>query len=831
MRLAVAYVDLWKHEEKSSQETQSGVLQSIIHQLLAQSRHPEDLLYGLFNSSLADHAVSDFWQLFDPSKGQCHLSYLAKALGYVTSELGKTTLILIILENLQKAINIVRKSLLGLLTSNESLRFQAKILICTSREMDMLDIPTSSLTFRTEDEIQSCVNSLKFQEWEKRRSAVEQPLEGSNEWIWTNPTFVEWRDSASILWIKGKPGSGKSTIARMIADKLAAHSEPQRETNTELKSDQGQATVVAGFFYSARLGVKGMGHDWMLRSILYQVLARDHLFYRHYQSAYRRLVGQQYGGSFWDFAQFFRRFKGGLDQEAPDLAYYKKIQISLSLEDLTGVFENIAADRSTDRAAIYCILDGFDESVEGAIDVLWRHEYTSMRKKTLLWLTGLAARKNAVPWLKIIVLSRPTTDITLALSGFHSITVEEHNQAAIERITDSYLTSIGKTMHKWQRLDSRHVPDRSGSDFQSWQHNPEPILDTLRSIRERVLKSANGTILWVVLVLKELRYQLEGKGVYTLEDVDRALDSLPEGIEELYKELIARLCLGRSQNELRRARDMLVWACFAQRPLTLLEFCDAIAATGWTTSDTSSFEAHFRRNRVQLFDPDSLQPIERDIVNSCGCLLEVVKGQNADALQSYVQVTHQTVLDFVLRQDCAAKPFDLSYSEAHSRISSTIHDYLTFCTQTPIEFPKMFREGSFQDMVIRPLWKHCEQKPFLTYAMQYLNPSNTQAFRTHVMQSLNMPKPQAFRQEDRATPSQAQELLATMPSVPFLDPTQGDVDIFLNAMIVQMGQAFDRWKRSRQDIWSFGINVRSIWTTYPPQVLLARPYCQKFKFH
>lgn len=40
------------------------------------------------------------------------------------------------------------------------------------------------------------------------------------EWIFVHPIFLRWFDGTGILWIKGKPGSGKSTLMKSILDHL-----------------------------------------------------------------------------------------------------------------------------------------------------------------------------------------------------------------------------------------------------------------------------------------------------------------------------------------------------------------------------------------------------------------------------------------------------------------------------------------------------------------------------------------------------------------------------------------------------------------------------------
>jgi hypothetical protein len=613
---------------------------------------------------------------------------------------------------------------------------------------------------------------------------VEPPLEGSDEWIWIHPAFESWTRSGGVLWITGKPGSGKSTIARMITERIPTRPESKANTWAVPETASGRPIVVASFFYSTRLGTTAMGHDYMLRSILYQVLSHNQALYRHFQSTFRKLIQEQYGSSTWKFRDWG---KDSRDRDALNLPQEVHLPISWSLEALERVFENIVEDVPADQTKVYCILDGFDESEEGSVSVSWHNEYMSVRKRTLLWLKELSVRKIAVDWLRVIVLSRPTADIKLVQRGSHSIVVEEHNKPDIEKIVEAGLKDISDTMRKWESLDSVQTLWESRPELDSWEHHPGSTSTTLRSIHQRILQRANNVILWVKLVLKELQTQLGKSGAYTLEDVDRAIDSLPEGLEELYKELISRLCVRRSKSELTRARHMLMWACFAKRPMALLEFQDAVATTSWRASSGLSFAEHLNRNRIQLFDQSNLAPIERDIIDSCGCLIEFARtvawgGQTV----SHVQVTHQTVLDFVLRQDRAAEPFNWNYSEAESLISSAIHAYLDHCTETGIHFPERTAASTFYQGAIMPLIGHLHDRPFLHYILQHRQGQGL--------------KPNWLG--DRPVHLSLRNVIATVPTAEDISAGHEDIDTFTNALIEKMGQFKERWRTSGINMWT-----------------------------
>ncbi|KAI5855182.1 hypothetical protein BZA05DRAFT_334047, partial [Tricharina praecox] len=78
-----------------------------------------------------------------------------------------------------------------------------------------------------------------------------------------------------LLYIGGKPGSGKSTLVKYFKDNIL-----------ELEPDARSATI-ASFFYSFREGELQKSHHNMLRSILYDVLSQNEFFFYHFQREYR----------------------------------------------------------------------------------------------------------------------------------------------------------------------------------------------------------------------------------------------------------------------------------------------------------------------------------------------------------------------------------------------------------------------------------------------------------------------------------------------------------------------------------------------------------------
>lgn len=109
--------------------------------------------------------------------------------------------------------------------------------------------------------------SLRFEQLESRYFNIRGAFKKTCEWFLRHPTYLAWQDPAQldshhgVLWIKGKPGAGKSTLMKFALQ----HAEGRRRPG-------GHAII--SFFFNAR------GHDLerstvgMYRSLLFQLLER-----------------------------------------------------------------------------------------------------------------------------------------------------------------------------------------------------------------------------------------------------------------------------------------------------------------------------------------------------------------------------------------------------------------------------------------------------------------------------------------------------------------------------------------------------------------------------
>ncbi|KAK4031405.1 hypothetical protein C8A01DRAFT_51500 [Parachaetomium inaequale] len=113
--------------------------------------------------------------------------------------------------------------------------------------------------------------------------ACQERTEGTNEWLFDHPTFRSWHDSesgpttphnaehmahqypASLLWINGKPGSGKTVLASSVVETLSRNGVAQTEFPPE----------VCYYFFSQTLSPRGTLSDFY-RATATQLFHRFH---------------------------------------------------------------------------------------------------------------------------------------------------------------------------------------------------------------------------------------------------------------------------------------------------------------------------------------------------------------------------------------------------------------------------------------------------------------------------------------------------------------------------------------------------------------------------
>ncbi|EWC45662.1 hypothetical protein DRE_05223 [Drechslerella stenobrocha 248] len=163
-----------------------------------------------------------------------------------------------------------------------------------------------------------CLQSLCYPDIDTRFHNIAEPHQNTCDWLFETEQFKRWKnreniqDYNGVLWIKGKPGAGKSTLMKHAL----LHCEEELIDHT-----------IASYFFNARsasqLEKTSLG---MLRSLLYQVLDRD-------QAAFSRFIPrfldkQRKHGKSWEWSP------GELQSSLLELARCQSKRITLFVDAL-----------------------------------------------------------------------------------------------------------------------------------------------------------------------------------------------------------------------------------------------------------------------------------------------------------------------------------------------------------------------------------------------------------------------------------------------------------------------------------------------------------------
>ncbi|BCS25933.1 Pfs, NB-ARC and Ankyrin domain protein [Aspergillus puulaauensis] len=111
---------------------------------------------------------------------------------------------------------------------------------------------------------QKLLESLRFDQIEARKSNIKSSHARTCKWLLENPEYCEWLDTTElnshhgVLWIKGKPGAGKSTLMKFALDNAIENMKDR---------------TVLHFFFNARGEELEKSTIGMYRSLLWQLFS------------------------------------------------------------------------------------------------------------------------------------------------------------------------------------------------------------------------------------------------------------------------------------------------------------------------------------------------------------------------------------------------------------------------------------------------------------------------------------------------------------------------------------------------------------------------------
>ncbi|RYO94460.1 hypothetical protein DL762_000556 [Monosporascus cannonballus] len=108
-----------------------------------------------------------------------------------------------------------------------------------------------------------CLRSLAFPEMNDRSNDIDTAQSGTCEWLLAHQTYRSWATSdRGLLWIKGKPGAGKSALLQYALK------------NVMVASNTGDRALVLSFFFHGRGAELQKTPLGLFRSLLHQLLSQ-----------------------------------------------------------------------------------------------------------------------------------------------------------------------------------------------------------------------------------------------------------------------------------------------------------------------------------------------------------------------------------------------------------------------------------------------------------------------------------------------------------------------------------------------------------------------------
>ncbi|KAM0513429.1 hypothetical protein ACHAPE_007893 [Trichoderma viride] len=415
-----------------------------------------------------------------------------------------------------------------------------KVLISSETRDEIMNKLAHYSTIDREKERRECLKALAFEEWNARETRVENVAVGG-AWMASHGEYTQWSESStpSALWLEGKPGSGKSTLVKLIVRKLESKKNDPSTVQANgpqigkriwtFNSPRDKNTIVARFYYNFRGGNTETSHELMLRSIVYQIWNSNSRLYELLKERYRELQKSS-NEPFWSY------------------------------EDLKLVLRSL--HEIDFPLTVVIVVDGMDESDNDRRDDILR------------FLPDLAVR-NSNCTVKILIASRPENDIKphLKQACSHHIRLQDVNQKDISLVVENWI----------EQMESKHCCGRN----------------IFQDIRDYIIKESAGVFLWVALVLRDMDKCLT-KGGYSKSDLDKRAYHLPKelgGEKGFYKQMLLSLSKDGDDDmdQEKRARRILYWVTFPKRPISVAELQDVLAIPLSQEIDLSKYDFAYNR--------------------------------------------------------------------------------------------------------------------------------------------------------------------------------------------------------------------------------------------
>jgi hypothetical protein len=375
------------------------------------------------------------------------------------------------------------------------------------------------------------LESLRFEQIYARQTTITVAHKDTCQWLLSKAEYLDWLNETQtdrhqgLLWIKGKPGTGKSTIMKYAHDQARKKAELtpglSNAASTSMRSSPGprplasrptsqlpsqartglNEDVVIAFFFNARGATLEKSTLGMYRSLLVQLLERH---------SYRRKVLAQ------------------LPFPVAELHQNYQWNIGILQELLKEAILSI-------KSPILCFIDALDECEE--------HEVREM----ISFLSQVG---------ELATLANLKFQVCFASRHYPHITIDRGIELILEG-QDGHTQDIVAYLESELKIGNNYTAQR---------------------IRSEVQRKASGIFMWVVLVVGILNKAYDSGRIHALWN---QLHDIPSDLDELFRNILTRDPHNKDEFIL-----CIEWVLFARYPLSPHELYFAILAG--TEPDTPS---------------------------------------------------------------------------------------------------------------------------------------------------------------------------------------------------------------------------------------------------
>lgn len=273
-----------------------------------------------------------------------------------------------------------------------------------------------------------CINSLRFPGLRGRQNLVAPPIGTTCQWLETHQVYEAWLQRTSVdacnglLWITGKPGSGKSTIMKSALEKCKSAEHPNQ--------------VIISFFFDVKGPALTRSTVGFLRSVTYQIISQNARLEALFLDLFLRDALHESSGT----------------GQCPPRSHHTEPVVSWTKEQLETFLFRVFRQRQTSNVSFVMFVDALDECDS--------HDGSEVAY-LLRSLTKTAYTSGTI--LDICISSRYFGSITVGNCA--RINMEQCNRQDIEQcVREMFATAdiAVDSVNPWGQLCSRIVDKSSG---------------------------------------------------------------------------------------------------------------------------------------------------------------------------------------------------------------------------------------------------------------------------------------------------------------------------------------------------------------------------------